>query len=272
MDKKELWRWCSIAVSEIRFPPDRNRVFKELADHMDDRYEDLLAAGCDKDTAEKRTLEAMGSATEVAAQLGKIHRPFWGYFLQITRRLLVLLLAITIIPLSIFLYNLTTASYKYPSYDRFDPYEDTYLSDNIATTQRVMHKTLSQQAKCHGYKLKLTEAVWTKSQLFSPAMETNDLYFRIKITNPLPWAEEPNILENIWGRDSNGEVYYPYASGHSDEAHLSGRVYQTGLSTWLLEMQIMNFTPENVEWLEIYYDRDGTSFSFQISLPGGGNP
>ena len=271
MDKKELWRWCSIAVSEIRFPPDRNRVYKELADHMDDRYEDLLAAGCDKESAEKRTLEAMGNATEVAAQLGRIHRPFWGYFLQITRRLLVILLAITVIPFSIFLYNFAGISYKTPSYDRFDPYKDIYLSDSIGTTQRVMHKTFSQQAKCRGYSLKLTEAVWTKTQLFSPAMENNELYFRIEIKNPLPWAQEPDILENIWGRDNSGKIYYPFASGHPDEGHLYGRIYHTGPSTWLLDMQVYLFTPENAKWLEIYYNRDGTSFSFQISLPGGSN-
>lgn len=269
MDKKELWQWCSIAVSEIRFPPDKNRVYKELADHMDDRYENLLAEGCDEATAQKRTLEAMGSATEVAAQLGKIHRPFWGYFLQITRRLLVILLAITVIPLSVFLYNLASTSYRTPSYDRFDPYEDTYLSDAIGTTQRVMYKTLSQQANCRGYRVRLTEAVWTKTQHFTPAAEENNLYFRMEIKNPLPWAEMPDILENIWGRDSNGNIYYPFASGHPDEGHLSGWCYQTGLTTWVLEMQIINFTPENIKWLEIYYDRDGTSFSFQISLPGG---
>lgn len=271
MRKKELWQWCSIAVSEILFLPDRNRVFKELADHMDDHYEHLLSEGCDEATAQKRTLEAMGSATEVAAQLGKIHRPFWGYFLQITRRLLLILLAVTVIPLSIYLYNFVSTSYEQPSYGRFDPYQDTYLSDAIGTTQQVMYKTLSQQASCRDYKLTLKEAVWTKTQLFSPAMEKNDLYFRIEIKNPLPWAEDPDILEHIWGRDSNGKIYYPYASGHPDEGHLNGWIYHTGPSTWLLDMQVYHFAPENAKWIEIYYDRDGTSFSFQISLLGGAN-
>ena len=54
MDRIRFRRWCSLAVAGIRFKPDRQRVFDELYGHMEDRYEDLTAAGLSPEEAEDR--------------------------------------------------------------------------------------------------------------------------------------------------------------------------------------------------------------------------
>lgn len=37
--------WCYHAVAQIRFKPDREAVFRELKDHLEDHYDDLLTQG-----------------------------------------------------------------------------------------------------------------------------------------------------------------------------------------------------------------------------------
>ena len=90
MNTTDFNRWCETAVSGIRFKPDRAQVYDELYAHLEDRCADMTDAGVSEDEAVKRTLEAMGSASEVAEQLEQIHRPFWGRLLRFSRWLLLI--------------------------------------------------------------------------------------------------------------------------------------------------------------------------------------
>lgn len=266
MVNKEFKKWCDIAVSLIRFPPDRERVAKELENHMLDHYEALIEKGCAPDDACKQTLEAMGRATEIAWDLGQIHRPFWGWFFRITRRILLILLAVTLVSLCFFEPN---TRYRQPKYDGFNPYTDTYLSDETGVTERVMYWEPQKEAKLKGYTWTLTKAVWTHTDFTAPEEENTDVfYFQIEITNPIPWAEKPEILKQLWARDSTGKIYYPMYSGNPGR-HLMGGIYHTAPFTYLLDMEIRGFSPEDAQWIEIFYNRDGEEVSFRVLLPGG---
>ena len=78
-------RWCSLAVSGIRFKPDRKEIYEELYAHMEDQYEELTAAGFSEKEAEEVVAAAMGDPGETSRQLARIHRPFWGYALRAAR-------------------------------------------------------------------------------------------------------------------------------------------------------------------------------------------
>lgn len=72
--------WCYHAVAEIRFKPDREAVFRELKNHLEDHYEYLLAQGTVPEKAMTLAMEAMGDPEEIAPQLGKIHKPWLPIF------------------------------------------------------------------------------------------------------------------------------------------------------------------------------------------------
>ena len=263
---KDFKQWCHIAVSMIGFPPDRKRVAKELEDHMTDHFEALLELGIDAEQAKSQTLEAMGDATELAPVLAAIHRPFWGWCLRVTRWLLLVLRAATVVSLCFFKPN---TRYSQPKFDRFDPYTDTYLSDEKGVTERIFYREPGHTVKLNGYTLTLTKAAWTRTEYIESTWKYPDTFhFQIEITNPLPWSEEPELLMQLWAKDSNGKIYYPMNSGRPREA-MYGCIYHPKVSTWLLDMELDGFTPEGVQWIEIFYNRDGKEFCFRVPLSGG---
>lgn len=85
MHKNRLTSWCHAATILIRFGPDRKAVYNELLAHLEERRDAFMEQGLNEREASTKALEAMGDAYEIAPQLAAIHRPFWGYFLRVSR-------------------------------------------------------------------------------------------------------------------------------------------------------------------------------------------
>lgn len=77
--------WCKRATKGIKYRPDRQEVYSELYQHIEDRYLDFLDQGMKEDKAIQMTLCVMGEAEEIAPQLAAIHRPFWGYLYSLCK-------------------------------------------------------------------------------------------------------------------------------------------------------------------------------------------
>lgn len=75
MKQKE---WLDAATSRIRFRPDREAVRRELEAHLED-VKERQAAGQPEAQAEATALKAMGDPEALAEELGRLHRPWWGY-------------------------------------------------------------------------------------------------------------------------------------------------------------------------------------------------
>lgn len=88
--------WADEAVKKLRFPPDRKRVRAELYDHFLDRREDLLFRGLVEEEANKQTLEMMGSPSETAGLLAKVHKPWLGWLLRLTRLAMICVIALVL--------------------------------------------------------------------------------------------------------------------------------------------------------------------------------
>lgn len=80
--------WLDTATEKIRFGPDRAAVRRELAQHLEDLTGKYAAEGLSPEEAEAAALAEMGSARDIAPELGCIHTPWWGWYWQITRLLL----------------------------------------------------------------------------------------------------------------------------------------------------------------------------------------
>lgn len=80
------WRdWCRAVTDQVRFRPDRTAIEQELLAHLEDGAVDFERIGYDTAEAEKRALDAMGSAFLVGCALDRAHHPFLGWLWQATR-------------------------------------------------------------------------------------------------------------------------------------------------------------------------------------------
>lgn len=85
---KQTEDWLDAATAQIRFGPDRKAVRRELEAHLEDAQERYAAALTEKQ-AELAALEAMGDPEEVAKELGRLHKPWWGYLWRMSQIALV---------------------------------------------------------------------------------------------------------------------------------------------------------------------------------------
>lgn len=89
--------WLYLATLDIRFPPDREAVRQELRDHIADKMDAYMARGYTEREAEYAAVADMGDPEAIAPELGRIHRPWWGYFWRASQVVLVLAAAFTLL-------------------------------------------------------------------------------------------------------------------------------------------------------------------------------
>ncbi len=241
--------WCYHAVAQIRFKPDREAVFRELKDHLEDHYDDLLTQGHTPEKAMKLAMEAMGDPEEIAPQLGQIHKPWLGYAYRIMKPL-----AIAAFCLALFLLIAFTGSHIHSlistnNYDslRAEGEGGWYCKPNVSD-------------RADGYRFTITEAA---------VNETGDtLYFELRITW-WPWMPESAIAKYFWAVDSLGNRYASRAEMPYDDVpkvKYSGSFSSQGLSSQTFE--ITHFD-SRAQWVELHYDRDGRNIVLRIDLTGG---
>ena len=264
--------WCSDAVSGIIFPPDQRKVSEELYHHLEDHYEALVEQGMDKEEAVKATLAAMGDAREIAPQLAAIHRPFWGYFLRVTRILLIIFLLATAVPLGKFIYN---AYYWEPSVWGFDAYDPDAYAEKGHTLLQLTEPNCS--VKSDGYSFTITDAAqwyYNSADDAGSAQSRGIFCCRMVVFNPLPWAEEADIGDLFWAEDNLGNRYhsiYDY-EGAIGGQYLFTSSNETSPFTSVCQIWVNNYEFEGVEWFTIHYDRDGRDLTWSIDLTGGDTP
>lgn len=269
MDVYQFKCWCEKAVSGILFPPDQKKVYRELMNHLYDHYDNLVEQGCDTETAQRVALEAMGDALAIAPQLAAIHRPFWGYFLRVTRMVLVLTACAAVLFLIPFL---RYSDFSEPTYNRYDAYQDTYISDETGITERRFYAEPGQSAQSDGYRLTLTRAAWWHTDFADEeSPELDSFHFQIEVFNPRPWAEPTDIPRWFWAEDSLGNHYYSFheVGNYYQNPAVVGNSYHTGPFTYTHDMWLSNFCSQEAEWIDLHYYRSGRNIVFRIDLTGG---
>ena len=187
MNNEKFFDWCRVAVKGIKYRPDRDAVHKELYEHLEDRYESFRSRGLEHEKAIDRTVEAMGSAEELAPLLAEAHRSFWPYTLWVSRILLIITIIITIFPFVFFMLNNKVNKGSYPWFDlRYcDVYADSeyYIGDIYA--KRMLYLEPNCSAEVDGYTVRVTKA----TQWRTNSKPYERFHFRLKVTNPFPWEK-----------------------------------------------------------------------------------
>ena len=257
----KLDAWCEVATAKIRYGGDRDAVSAELRAHLEDRYDAYVAAGLSQAEATAKALDAMGSAQEIAPQLGKIHSPWLGWLLNLVR--IVGLMAL-VGAMLILLYS-----------GRWDigatePEErPMYLRSMLASPWEMTdYEEPSGQAQWEGYHLQVKEALLITETGYIGQPELNVL---IEVTY-MPWEPGFGVEKLIWAQDSKGTVYRPlrYMGEQPDEPCVNCKITSNAeQGRFYLWCQIGNFDPD-AQWVELRYDRDGRDMTLRIDLTGGG--
>lgn len=242
-------QWCAKAVEKIRFAPDRKAVYDELFAHLEDRYDAFLAEGLSREEAEKRALDAMGSAEIIAPQLGQIHRPWLGYLYRIAKPLAVLACLWAVFLLTAFSVShvhtlVSTANYQSL---REAGQGGFYSEPNVSGV-------------CDGYRFRVTEA--------AVSGDGGTLYLELQTTY-WPWMQQPTVLDHFWAVDSLGNYYASRAEAHYDDIPKvtpGGGMSTSGFSSRRLE--VVHFDG-SAQWVELHYDRDGRDLVLRVDLTGG---
>lgn len=258
---QEFYYWCRDAVRRIKHIPDRKKVYMELHNHVMDHYEALLEKGAEPKQAEKMTLEAMGNADELAVVLGKLHRPFWGRMLIFTR---ILALALLILTLGHGVY------YLHEAYYLRDKEHSLYTN---AMGEQIINIAPYISDSSDGYRFCVTDVQVWRADLphqVNGKLYYDQLFMRIEVTNPLPWAREQRITDWIWAEDSNGMRYggLAYSDLEPEWGYISVLSQRRGLTTYRYELCFHRMS-ENAQWITLHYDRAGRDLALHIDLTGG---
>lgn len=261
MHYQEFYYWCRDAVSQIRYRPDRMKVYTELRSHMQDRYESYLAEGMDEKEAEKKTLTAMGNAKELAPQLAAIHKPHWAYAMVITRFFAyVLILATVFSAVAFAVKDLQNGNWQVWFNDSWDPYTE----GNGTKIADVTPKDVTDSTDGYYFKVKRA-ALW-----HNDGASHDQLYVRLNVSNPLPWMLEVPALDHMWAVDSAG-TYYASSQEQNPTTQAWIVPISDGQGLWTHRYDIyFQGTPASIDWVELHYDRDGRDILLHIDLTGGG--
>ena len=85
MEREKFEIYIREVTSHVKFPFDRRAVAKELREHMEDLYEDLLSQDIEEEQAAQLTVDYMGDREEVGKELNEVHHPLWGWIWLVTR-------------------------------------------------------------------------------------------------------------------------------------------------------------------------------------------
>lgn len=266
-------QWCRSATLLIRFGPDREKVAQELFDHLEDHYNTLIEKGFSHEDATAQVLACMGDDKEISRQLAAVHRPFWGYFLRVTRVAVAVLLCLCLLTVWDYFSNLKFGIKSYRDFEIFEA--ASYGGD---TGRTLLHLSEPGCAfSIDGSTFTVTDAaVFTES---ANGTEKTRFYFRIEQFSWVPWSVQKyyfglhpthnTISAQFYAVDSLGTVYDSYYTRNEDEPYYvvpSGG--QTGVFTYTHECWINEFDPD-AQWIEICYTRDGRDLRMKIMLKGG---
>ena len=271
MESIRFRRWCSAAVSGIRYKPDRERVYAELYGHMEDRYDALTEAGASPAEAESRVLAAMGSAEETSKILKRVHRPYWAWALWAARCLLLIALVLALF--SVPQWTLEQYIFKVPEGQQ-ETFTLSYREEQGIRDTRTFYAEPMSRASSDGYRFTLTRAAGRHIECDDPNWieEHDELYLTVKVFNLRPWAQYSGILREFCAVDSLGNVYGSFnRTPHDGDAPmLTGNSYRTGLCTVTWVLSLRNYCSQEAAWLELRYGESGRDVRLWVDLRGGG--
>jgi hypothetical protein len=287
--------WLIRATKKIKYRPDRYEVYTELSQHLEDRYLDFLDQGQSEEEAEKLTLGVMGDVDELASQLSVIHRPFWGYLYTLCKWIFIVLTIITVLKAIPWIHSQyatiqhESLIHAYGIASDLNPYEATYCNiyhryDESHTEKfnytwnRIFFTQPDCKASLNGYTFTISNvAVWCAQDLPQDIPTTKEqLYIQMDISTLFPLTKCPDFPRWFWAEDSLGNYYYSYNEYFpreygmeeytNPEPSLSGNIHKSDINTYTYNIWVRGTNFQNMNWIELHYDRGNKDIVLHIDL------
>lgn len=226
--------WLDEATSKIVFGPDREIVRRELEGHLLDRQERYLAQGMDEAAAEEAAVADMGDPSEIAEELGRIHRPWWGWIWQASRVLIRFALVFFVCLLLI----------QYQQLDAYLTWEGTahFIGEELLESRSFEPDRVGKSGDYTFHIDGITVDTVGKGEPFRV------LYIDVRITRPL-WTGECSISDALHTvTDSTGTVYSTVFAGSAPHFYFRD-IVQTAIGQKFRLM--LWYVPEDVDWVEL---------------------
>ena len=255
----KLEDWCSRAVRGIRYTPDRNDVYNELYQHVQDRYESFTSKGIPEEEAKDLTIRAMGNPDELAPMLAEIHHSIWPYLVIITRWVTAAVLVVALITLTGYILKET----------RFEkPMDNTIYAAGYQQNEgtRTFYAEPNVTAELEGYTVTVTKVA---KRYEEKRLDRNLLYFRMEISHGYHGSEmpDPQMWQWFWVEDSLGNQYNSdYAYNTPQLVRINKRQKPFRL---ILDMSLTECVSQDAQWLDVHYERDGRKMVLRIDLTEG---
>ena len=278
--------WCKEATRKIKYCPDRQEVYSELHQHLQDRYQDFIDQGIEPEEATQKALQTMGDARELAPVLAAIHRPFWGYMYSLCKWVFFLSLFIMLyhlLPWQSSLSSIINMDGHITYMDKFNVYTDTKYEDDYSSWKQILYQEPDTQKSSDGYTFSIERVALWQETLNNPVDSQHDLsneyrlWMELKLTNLRPWTSftwesfiEYDALNWFWAEDSLGNYYYSSNEySYSYLPHLGTFLCQKDLFTQSYIIFTQNYVSKDAEWIDLHYDRSSRDITLRIDLTGG---
>ena len=252
MENNNFTRWCQTATEQIRYKPDRKAVSEELMGHLEDAYDTCIAKGLTPAEAQQKVLANMGSAEEIAPQLGSIHRPFLGRFCKIVSVLAVIVLVFELFGVMLLVWigqSITNES----EFEKPVGYVAPYFSKQESETgRRIYYAKPKPRARANGY------TIYAKRLSIWEYADHNTIYLEIAVNHGL-FVGDLNQHNLFSVYDNNGNTLGMWVYESTNGATTQTNIWRT------------NYSPDQtIEWIEIRCTRDGEDvILLHIDVNGG---
>ena len=216
-------------LSFVRFPFDRPAIRAELENHIEDKTQQYIESGIEKEAAEKQAVVDMGDAKKIGAALNKEHSPLIGWLWIVTNFAAVFSALWILISL-------------------IDPFATAIFSKNPIDSMKkddiVYHIKVDKTVLLDNDKIKFTDVIYHNDGML------NILY-------------ERDFNFEGWGLDYIGKIEDNLGNSYPS----SGGRISAGYQPKCMEY-VKNFSNE-ADTLIIDYDRYNRQYRVEIPLKSG---
>ena len=259
-EKKTARQWCDEAVSYVRFRPDRSAIRRELTQHLMDSRFQLLDQGLDTETADARSVAAMGDPQTVGLALDRAHNPFLGWLWELSRLVcgILVFLALCCVLRSDWRFTVQNNLVRLiePASVSQEPELDPDYGVADGTYRLLGEVGCPTPVQAGDYTLTVTTAFYREETENGQRSLTLDLTAQPRHF----WMKEPALSSILMAVDSNGTVY--------------SNARAPWISVWPLESDAGAYRfcvdfisiPGEPEWIQLQSSLD-VSWSLRLELP-----
>lgn len=258
------FKWCRETIEQVRFKPDRDKIWDELMAHIEDQVEDMKTQGYIEEEAEARAVTAMGNPEEIGKQLNAVHKPWLGWLWRISRWLLwVSLFGMLIFTILCWgtVAEFFDGRFHWMKHEtEFEERLTEMGTDRIADVDAV--------GELEKYTIRVEEVSWSA---VSEELGTLRLWCSVEA----PWYMPElslSVLQQFCFLDEHGNRWVNHrGSGLDPGEYWIWDYFRNGWVRRSVGIGLME-VPLDTQWIDLCYDFAGRQMTIHIDLTGGEAP